>query len=125
MNAGEIWWSQIGNCLSLLSDVSDCIRDSRSVVLMLPENLPWRQIFRENAAIRRTALGGNRGMRTLPWRERQEPGEFILRELCTRSERALYYPGDSCAAYLGQREELEMNEQDIWITGIHRREDML
>lgn len=125
MRAGDIWWGQIGNCLSLLTDVSACIRDSRSVVLLLPENLPWRQTFRDNAAVRRAALGGNRGLRMRSWREGQDPGEFVLRELCSRSERALYYPGDSCAAYLGQREDLEMNEQDIWITGIHRREDML
>ena len=125
MRAGDIWWGQIGNCLRALSDVATCIRDSRSVVLELPENLPWRQTFRDNAAIRRSALGGNRGLRMLSWHDGREPGEFILRELCSREERALYYPGDSCAAYLGQREDLEMNEQDIWITGIHRREDML
>lgn len=125
MRAGDIWWGQIGNCLRALSDVAACIRDSRSVVLELPENLPWRQTFRDNAAIRRSALGGNRGLRMLSWHDGREPGEFILRELCSREERALYYPGDSCAAYLGQREDLEMNEQDIWITGIHRREDML
>ena len=39
MSAGDIWWGQIGNCLRALSDVATCIRDSRSVVLELPENL--------------------------------------------------------------------------------------
>lgn len=125
MNAGAIWWGQIGNSLGLLSRLTGCLRDLRSVVLELPVRLPWRQELRSSAAIRRTALGGNRELRTLIWRERQDPGEFIFRELCSREEQKDYYPGDSRAAYLGGREDLELNEQDVWITGIHRREDLL
>ena len=125
MNPGAIWWGQIGNSLSLLSRLTNSIRDYRSVVLALPENLPWEREFRENAAIRRTALGGNRGLRSLRWRERQDPGDFIFRELCSREEQLDYYPGDSRAAYLGSREDLELHELDIWVTGIHRKEDLV
>lgn len=125
MNAGAIWWGQIGNCLSLLSGVTNCLRDSNSVVLALPEHLPWRREFRSSAAVRRTALGRNRALTTLSWRDHREPGDFILRELCSREEQSDYYPGDSLAAWLGSREDLELNEQDVWITGIHRREELV
>lgn len=125
MNAGTIWWGQIGHSLGLLSRLTGCLRDSKSVVLALPERLPWREEFRSTAAIRRTALGSNRGLRTLPWRAHQEPGEFVFRELCSREELFAYHPAVSRAAYLAGREDLELNEQDIWITGIHRREDLL
>lgn len=125
MNPGAIWWGQIGNSLRLLTDITNCFRDSRSAVLELPARLPWQQELRDRAAIRRTALGWNRELRTLPWREHRDPGDFILRELCSRQEQLDYYPGDPLAEYLGSREDLELNEQDIWITGIHRREDLL
>lgn len=125
MNPAAIWWGQIGNCLRLLTDVTNCFRDSRSAVLELPARLPWPQELRDRGAIRRTALGQNRELQILPWQEHREPGDFVLRELCSWEEQSDYYPGDSWAAYLGSREDLELNEQDIWITGIHRREDLL
>lgn len=124
MNAGEIWWGQIGNSLRLLTAVTNILRDCRSAVLQLPAALPWRQTFRDTVALRRTALGDNRSMKTIAWRDGADPGAFILRELCPRQVLADYYPGQSCAAYLGRREGLTLNEQNIWVTGVHRREDV-
>lgn len=124
MNPGEIWWGQIGNALRLLTAVNHSLRDCRSAVLQLPVRLPWRQTFRDTAAIRRTALGDNRSLTTIPWQEGRDPGDFILNQLCSRQVRANYYPGWSCAAYLGGLRDLSLNEQNIWITGIHRREDI-
>ena len=60
MNAGEIWWGQIGNSLRLLTTVTNNLREGRSAVLQVPRNLPWRQDFYEAAGMRCAMLSAER-----------------------------------------------------------------
>lgn len=124
MNAGKIWWEQIGNSLRFLSGISNTLAESRSVVLSLPAKLPWRQDFYEAVDLRRAAFSGQRRLKRLSWASGTEPGAFVLEELCSDRVRADYWPGQTYGAYLGSREELMLHDYYVWITGIHSKSDL-
>lgn len=124
MNPGSIWWGQIGNSLSLLTKVTNNLRDCQSAVLQVPQNLPWRHNFYEAIDIRRSSFGGERRMVRLSWENGMDPGEFVLDELCSNRVRADYWPGQTYAEYLGSKSELLMNDYYVWVTGIHTKADI-
>ena len=121
MNAGQIWWGQIGNSLRFLSSVTNHLRDCHSAVLQVPQTVPWRQEFYDAIDMRRTSFSGDRRLMRLSWDESTEPGEFVLVELCSSRVRADYWPGQSYAEYLGSKEDIVLNEYYGWITGIHSK----
>lgn len=124
MNAGSIWWGQVGTSLRLLRKLTNDLQDCRSVILQIPAKFPWRQAFYDAVDVRRTAFGGERRLIRLPWEEGTDPGEFVLRELCSQRVRADYFPVETCAAYLGGRDDLLLNEYYVWITGIRSHTDL-
>ena len=124
MNGGTIWWGQVGNSLQLLSEVTNALRDGRSAVLQLPSRLPWRQDFYEAVDFRRSAFGGVKRMMRLDWNPGEEPGEFVLDELCSNRVKADYWPGQTYAPYLGSREDILLNDYYVWVCGIHSKADM-
>ncbi|MBR5020034.1 MAG: hypothetical protein IKY17_00250 [Oscillospiraceae bacterium] len=124
MNAGAIWWGQIGNSLRLLTEVTNSLRDCRSAVLQVPRNLPWRQAFYRAVDERRSAFSAERRLMRLRWEENADPGEFILDELCSRTVKADYWPGQSYAEYLGSRDDILLNDYHVWITGVSSKTDL-
>ena len=125
MNAGAVWWGQIGNSLRLLSRVTESLRDHRTTLLQFPAHLPWRERFEEEIDLRRTAFSMDRRLRRLAWDGKEEPGAFILRKLCSPQAQARYWPGESYAAYLGgSRGEMILCDYDVWISGIREKEGL-
>lgn len=124
MNAGTIWWGQIGNSLRLLTKVTNNLRDCRSAVLQVPREIPWRYDFYEAVEIRRAAFGGVRRLMRLQWEENADPGEFVLDELCSNRTRADYWPGQTYAAYLASKDDILLNDYYVWITGVHTKADL-
>lgn len=121
MNAGKIWWGQIGNSLRFLSSVTNHLRDCHSAVLQVPKSIPWRQEFYDAIDMQRASFSGERRLMRLGWDESTEPGEFVLDELCSSRIRADYWPGQTYAEYLGSKEDIVLNEYYVWITGIRSK----
>lgn len=124
MNAGMIWWGQIGNSLRLLDRIANTLRDRRSAVLRVPPRLPWRETFYQAVELRRASFGGERRLRRLPWEEGADPGAYILDKLCSERVRADYWPGQTYGAYLGSRDDIVLCDYYVWITGIQSKRDL-
>lgn len=124
MNAGHVWWGQIGNSMRLLTQVANTLRDCRCAVLQVPATFPWRQEFYEAIDLRRSAFSWVRSRVTLAWEPGVKPGELVLRELCSARVHADYYPGMTYAKYLGSLEDLPLNDYYVWVTGIHSQSDL-
>jgi len=127
MNAGSIWWGQIGNSLKLISRISNSLQDCQSAVLHIPENFPWKQQFYDAVDHRRRSFGGERSMIRKQWIPNADPGMFILYDLddlCSPEIQADYWPGQTPAAYLAGRTDAALHDYYIWITGIHSKQDM-
>ena len=125
MNADNIWWGQIGNSLRLLARVTERLRDHRSAVLSMPVRFPWRERFYREIDIRRAPYSVARRLKRIAWPGKGAPGQFVLTTLCPLDVQADYWPGQTYGEYLGSRRNLAMNDYDIWITGVHRKSDLM
>lgn len=125
MNAGAVWWGQVGSSLRLLTKVTNDLRDCHSAVLRVPRKFPWRQDFYEAVDIRRSAFSVERRLMRLQWEEGADPGGFVLEELCSEKVRADYWPGQSYADYLGSREDILLNDYYVWVAGVHQKADVV
>lgn len=125
MNAGKIWWGQIGNSLRLLTKLTYNLRDGRSAVLHTPRNFPWRPEFYEAMDLRRASFSGERRLIRRQWPENGPlPDRYLLNSLCPQDVVADYWPGESIAKYLASRADLLLHDYDIWITGIRREAEL-
>lgn len=125
MNPGWIWWNQIGSSLRFVERIAEHMQDTRPVILHLPENLPWQEMFDQAVDRRRVGFCESRSLRRIPARPGQEPGMTVLEELCSREVRADYWPGQSVGEYLAAREDLVLNDYYVWVTGIRTPGELL
>lgn len=124
MKPASIWWNQIGNSLRFLTRVSDSMKDCRSAVLHVPVQFPWRSECYGALDIRRSSFGCDRRLARLAWPQGADPGAFLLENLCSPEIAAGYWPGESCAAYLGGLQDIELCDCYVWVTGIHSKSDL-
>ena len=125
MNAGEIWWGRMGNSLQFLSRISDTLRTHQSAIMQIPERFPWREEFRRQVDRNREQFSLRRRMIRLEWTGDEDPGAYILRELTPRPVQAGYWPGQTPAEYLGSLGDLELCDMDVWVRGLHGREEVI
>lgn len=125
MRIENIWWGQLGSSLRFLSTITSRLRECRTTVLQLPERFPWRESFYEAVDNRRASFGSQRRLRRLTWQEGQDPGRFVINELCTGRVQADYWPGKTYAEYLGSRSDIELCDYYVWIRGIRQSADLV
>ncbi len=132
MRAGDVWWRRIGHSIRFTENVAHAMADERGLILALPEKMPWKETFYQVIDEKWRSLHIDRHLERVEWREptarsrpvRNEVGTFVLRHLCDPRESANYFPGRSCAEYLGKKEDLTMNDSYIWVTNIRTRESL-
>ena len=125
MNPGKIWWNQIGNSLRLLTCITDTLEVGRSAILQVPPRLPWRYEFYDTIQSRCASFSGERRLVQEEWTEDADPGAFVLEQLCSSPVQAEYWPGQTYANYLAARKDILLNDYDVWVTGVHTKEDEL
>ena len=124
MRADNIWWGQIGNSLRLLSSVTEHLRDHKSAVLFMSPRFPWKERFYREIDIRRAPYSVARRLKRIAWNGKGEPGQLILTGMCPIDVQVDYWPGQTYGEYLGSRRNLVINDYDIWITGVHSKQDL-
>ncbi len=124
MNAGAIWWEQLGASRRFLDEITRCLEAAESVILQIPEKMPWRSRFYSLIDLRKAGFSGERQMQRLEWQPGAEPGAFVLERLCSPLVRADYFPGQTYAEYLGGRGDILLCDYYVWITGVSAREDI-
>lgn len=118
MNTGAIWWEQLGTSRRFLNQIKENMEAANSVVLHIPEKMPWKKYFYTMVDLQKASFSGDRQMQRLEWQPEKYPGAFILERLCTRIVRADYFPGQTYAAYLGSRDDILLCDYYVWITGV-------
>lgn len=117
MNAGTVWWGRMGTSLRFLENVTNFLREEHSVILHLPERFPWREQFYEQVDFHRERFSIHRRLVRVDWPAGEDPGAFVLRELCPQTVQADYWPGQTAAAYLGSLDTLELCDFYVWVRG--------
>lgn len=132
MRAGEIWWRRIGHSIRFTEDMASAMEEDHGIILNVPANMPWKDDFYEIVNEKWHNSRIDRRLERLEWREtgksgraeKDEVGKFVLKKLCPPKVVANYFPGRSCASYLGRLNDLSMNNSYIWVTNICTRESL-
>lgn len=117
MNTGEIWWSHMTQPRLFLRRVSDALLQKRSVTLLLPDKTPWRESMRELIA---DELDRGNAVKTVEFIQcpQEEPGPWLLEHYCRSDKRATYRPGIGYAAFLGESEDITLNQRILWLCDV-------
>ena len=113
----KIWWNQVTNASLFVKEIISNLVNEKSVVLHLPNNLPWYNTLRGlveeeiEARISKYRLNFLDDC-TL------EPGEIIMTEFCKKEKRDNYRPAIGYEKFLADCDDIVLNERIVWITNI-------
>ena len=115
----QIWWKQITKANHFIKDLAATVLDSKSVILNLPEFVPWQDTMYEMVE---GILNEENPEYRLVVHEcpTEEAGQFLLEEFCKKDKRASYRYGMSYASFLAQSEGIVLNSRYIWIKNVTR-----
>lgn len=110
-----IWWNKIPNAAQFIQRISDTVNEGNSIILQLPETIPWYGSLRaelEEDLRKQNSLGG---LRFLNSENINDPGEYLFRNNCKSEIRAEYRPSIGYARFLAEHEEIVLHEDIYWI----------
>lgn len=119
----DFWWQRVAGPHEVVEDVRLALQDNRSVILEVPDDLPWRHEMRE--AIReelQTALGLEHLSIHLvddgdDNAEGEEPGRFIVRSFGRQSDILSYRPSQD-NTFIARRGIL--HNSIVWVKGLDK-----
>lgn len=112
----NIWWTQVSNARAFVSQIIDFAADGKSVLVEVPEHLPWYDKMVELI---------ERGLKekldyNLEFLEDddRDPGEIIMRKFCKPEKIETYRPAIGYAKFLAESSDIILNTRFVWITDI-------
>ncbi len=115
MRIDDIWWNQLSNPILLLDDVTDCLLDNQSVVVVYHNDLPWRETLMEALDRKIEPYSSNMSIKHHTLTDTQDPGEFLLEKCCSQEIQQKYWPTDSKALFLAEHEAVVLNNSYVVI----------
>ncbi len=118
MNTAELWWRRITNAVRYRQAVTEALEDGKSVILQIPAQLPWRDMFMEllRTKLREISAVKSFDLRTPP--KDIVPGEYLLNVYCKEAERAAYWPTVPHSQYLAQSRTTVLKRKFVYLTNI-------
>ena len=113
----RVWWNHIAKAHKFLMDVVTTALEGKSIILSVPENLPWYHTFVDMIQ-EQLNLENSRNSFDIFRCPDEEIGLYFLEHYCRREKRATYRPGMTYAAFLGRSEDIVLNDRYIWVTDI-------
>ncbi len=113
----KLWWNHITKAHKFMEDIAAAALEGKSVILSLPENVPWRNTLIELVEDRLKLGNPKNSFEILPCPE-EEVGFFLLHRFCKKERIAAYRYGMTYAEFLGQCRDTVLNDRYLWITDI-------
>lgn len=113
----NIWWEKIGGPRRFLAETAELLADGRSVVMCLPEKLPWPRTMRE-------VLGGLldrkfSGMRAVEEVDAAKitvtPQKYVMHNFCSNKTGFRPYSDEAYAEFLATSKGIALNDTCLWI----------
>lgn len=111
---GRIWWKNISKAAYLIQSVANTLLDGRSLILTVPETVPWKSDMMDLIREKLSNENNERCLKELDCPE-LPAGKYLLEQFCKREKRVQYRPGKSIASFLAQSEGIVLNSSDLWI----------
>lgn len=113
----KLWWNHITKAHKFYEDIVSVAAEGNSMVLSLPENVPWRNTLIDMIGKRLQIENYKKLFEQIKCPE-GEVGLFLLRKYCKSEIRATYRYGMTYASFLGKCENIVLNDRYIWVTDI-------
>lgn len=116
----KVWWNHITKAHKFVEDIVACAMEGRSMLLSLPENVPWRETLQELVKERLTQENFKNGFDCISCPE-EEAGLFLMNQYCKKERRNTYRCGVTYAEFLGRCEDIVLNDRYIWVRDIPQK----
>ncbi len=113
----QIWWKHISKAAFLIRKIADHILNGQSLLLSVPESLPWKEEMIELIRDKLSEENNERCLREFDC-PAQDAGKYLLEEYCKREKRSQYRAGKSIAAFLAQSDGIVLNSSNLWIHNV-------
>ena len=116
----KVWWNHIIKAHKFMEDIVAFAVEERSMILSLPENVPWRKTLQELVEERLKLENFKNGFDCISCPE-EEVGLFLMNRYCKKERRNTYRYGVTYAEFLGKCEDTVLNDRYIWVCDIPQR----
>lgn len=113
----KVWWNHITKAHKFMEDIVACAVEGKSMILSLPEKVPWRNTLLELVEDQLKQENFKNAFEYVACPE-EEVGLFLLNKYCKKEKRASYRYGITYAEFLGQCEDIVLNDRYIWVHDI-------
>ena len=103
----RIWWGSVPNAARYVREIVTAIHEERSLVLVLRENVPWRE-FLPVVVEERIEDIPDRSLKRIACPE-EDPGDYLLEHYCMAEKRLTYRASRSHAQFLAEAEGLVLH----------------
>ena len=111
---GKIWWEDLNGPRRFLSEAAEKLSGGQSVVMCLPERVPWSETMRD--VLERLLRKGTQTIKVVDAEDiSQEPQEYVMEEFCANKDGFRPYSKKAYAKFLAESTGIELNDSCIWI----------
>lgn len=112
----QVWWNKVTNAVRFTENISESINSGYSVILQLPEYVPWYATMMEIVSTFVTRDNSTRAFNETV-DQGTEPGEYLINKYCKQEVRAHYRPSIGYPGFLAQTEDITLNQSILWVSG--------
>lgn len=121
----NIWWNKVTNAVLFLDLILANVEDKKNIILLLPDYVPWYNEMCESIEIRFYEANLSRTLDFLDDVDIEEPGEILLKNYCKSEKRDEYRPSIGYAQFLGNAENVVLNERIVWVKNIDKSRESI
>ena len=110
----KIWWEQLNGPSRFIRDAAGHLTNGKSVVLCLPEHVPWLETMR-TVFEKRLRKSGTLSVEVVYAENISEPPEYVFDEFCSDKDGFRPYKKGAYAKFLAERTGIALNSSCIWI----------
>ncbi len=115
----RIWWNHIIKANKIIQDVVDSAAQFKSVILMLPDNTPWKNTMEDIIQDKLKQINPNNSYEYFVASENKPAGELVFDKFCSVAEKDKYNRRkQSVAEFLGKNQNIVLNDRTIWVRSI-------
>lgn len=113
----NIWWTQIPSARHFLGQITETLLMRKSVLLSVPEWLPWADTLYAELENSLIAQGSAKSLKCIDC-PADDIGRFLLENYCKKEKRAQYRPTETPASFLARNSDIGLNHYYIWVKNI-------
>lgn len=113
----QVWWTQVTNARRFIHSVSKFINSGKSLILTLPENVPWYDVLIEEIQMEVEKETSQKAFDIFTSPE-QNIGKFMLAKYCKWEKQMQYRPSRTYARFLAESDDIVLNDRYVWVKNI-------